>query len=76
MSRWNPCRRRDFVRRMRELGFDGPFSSTRHQFMILGSHRLTIPSTNEYSVPMLRMMLREVETIMGRRITANEWNRL
>ena len=72
MSRWNPCRRREFVRRMRELGFDGPFTGTRHHFMILGLHRLTIPSTNEFSVPMLRMMLREVETIMGRRITANE----
>ncbi len=76
MSRWNPCRRRDFVRRLRELGFDGPFAGTRHQFMILGSHRLTIPSNNEFSVPLLRMMLREVGSIMGRRITANEWNRL
>ena len=49
MSRGNPCRRRDFVRRMRELGLDGPFAGTRHQFMILGSHRLTIPSTNAFA---------------------------
>jgi hypothetical protein len=28
--------------------------------MILGQHRLAIPSNQEYSVPQLRMMLREV----------------
>ena len=24
MSRWTPCKRRDFIRRLRALGFDGP----------------------------------------------------
>ena len=28
MSRWSPCKRREFVRRLRALGFDGPFSGT------------------------------------------------
>ncbi len=76
MSRWNPCRRREFVRRMRALGFDGPFSGTRHQFMIFAGHRLTVPSSNEFAVPLLRMMIREVEGIIGRRLSAAEWNRL
>ncbi len=31
MSRWAPCKRRIFIRRLREIGFDGPFSGTRHQ---------------------------------------------
>ena len=39
-------------------------------------HRLAIPSNFEYSVPQLRMMIREVEEIIGREITAEEWNRL
>ena len=73
MSRWTPCKRREFVRRMRALGFDGPFSGARHQFMILGQHRLTIPTNIEYSVPQLRMMLREVSEILGRKITSDEW---
>lgn len=40
------------------------------------SHRLAIPSNEEYSVPQLRMMLREVETIIGGEISPDEWSRL
>jgi len=76
VSRWTPCKRRDFIRRLRQLGFDGPFSGTRHQFMVYEQHRLTIPSNAEYSVPQLRMMIREVEEIIGREITVEEWDRL
>lgn len=76
MSRWNPCKRISFVRRLRNLGFDGPYSGTRHQFLLYGTHRLTIPSNVEYSVSQLRMMLREAETILGREISAEEWESL
>jgi hypothetical protein len=44
--------------------------------MTYGTHRLAIPSNTEYSVPQLRMMIREVETIIGREIMAEEWNNL
>lgn len=76
MSRWNPCRRGEFVRRLRRLGFEGLYSGAKHQFMVYEQHRLTIPSNAEYSVPQLRMMLREVEAIIGRQITADEWEQL
>ncbi|MEH1929996.1 MAG: hypothetical protein V7K83_21385 [Nostoc sp.] len=76
MSRWIPCKRRDFLKKLRLLGFDGPFSGTRHQFMVYGEYRLTIPSNDEYSVPQLRMMIREVEVILEREITLEEWNSL
>jgi hypothetical protein len=42
----------------------------------LGNHRLTIPSNEEYSVPQLRMMLREAEEILNRQITVEDWDRL
>ena len=61
MSRLGPCKRRDFIYRLRKLGFDGPFSGTRHQFMVYEQHRLAIPSNAEYSVPQLRLLLREIE---------------
>jgi len=76
MSLWVPCKRREFIRKLRKLGFDGPFSGTRHQFLIYSQHRLAIPSNTEYSIPQLRMMVREIEDIMGRVITADEWHRL
>jgi hypothetical protein len=76
MPKWSPCKRRDLVERMKKLGFEGPFSGTRHQFMTLQQHRLAIPSNSEFSVPQLRFMLREVEGILGREISVDEWQRV
>lgn len=76
MSRWAPCKRRDFISRLRKLGFKGPYSGTRHSFMVFGEHRLTIPSNPEYSVPQLKMMLAEVEKIINREISLHEWESL
>jgi hypothetical protein len=44
--------------------------------MIFGRHRLAIPSNAEYSVDELRMMMAEMETILGRPVAAAEWNSL
>jgi hypothetical protein len=76
MSRWAPCKRRDFIDRLRKLGFKGPYTGTRHQFMVYGKHRLSIPSNPEYSVPQLRMMIEEIEKIINREISLQEWDRL
>jgi hypothetical protein len=76
VSRWIPAKRRDFIRRLPQIGFDGPFTGTRHQFMVYEQYRLAIPSNKEYSIAQLRMMIREVEEIIGRKITAEEWNKL
>ncbi len=73
MNRWTPCKRRDFIRRLRRLGFEGPYSGTRHQFMTYQNHRLSISSNSEYSVPQLRFMVREIETILEREITMSDW---
>ena len=76
MSRWTPCERREFIRRLRLMGFDGPFSGARHQFLVFRENRLTIPSNEEYSVPQLKMMLHDVAVILGREIPLQEWERL
>jgi hypothetical protein len=76
MAGWRPLKRRDFIRRLRALGFDGPFSGTRHQFMIFGQHRQTIPTNSEYSVPQIRLLLRQVESILARLVSLDEWNSL
>ncbi len=72
MAAWRPLKRREFFRKLRALGFDGPISGTRHQFMIFGQHRQTIPSNSEYSVPQVRMLLRQAASILGRPITLDE----
>ena len=40
------------------------------------THRLTLSSNAEYSVPQLKMMLAEVEIILKRKISLAEWNAL
>ena len=44
--------------------------------MIYEQYRLAIPSNADYSVPQLRVMLREVEDIIGRPVSVEEWNEL
>ena len=76
MAAWRPLKRREFIRKLRALGFDGPWSGTRHQFMILGQHRQTIPSNAEFSVPQVRMLLRQAEAILERPVALDEWDTL
>jgi hypothetical protein len=42
--------------------------------MVFGPHRQTIPSNSEYSVPQVRMLVRQVESILGRSISMEEWD--
>ena len=44
--------------------------------MVFGTDRLSIPSNAEYSVPQLRVLVREVESIIGRSIPLDEWHDL
>jgi hypothetical protein len=37
MPRFGPIKRQDLIRALRQLGFEGPYSGTRHQFMIKGT---------------------------------------
>jgi len=76
MPRWSPCKRRTLVRRLRRLGFEGLYPGAKHQFMVFGNERLTIPSNAEYSVPQLRILLQEVQAILGREVPLAEWSRL
>ena len=76
MAAWRPLKRRDFIRKLRALGFAGPLYGTRHQFMVSGQHRQTIPTNSEFSVPQLRLLVRQVESILMRPISLDEWSAL
>lgn len=75
MAGWHPLRRREFVRRLQVLGFSGPYHGTRHDFMVYGKKRQTVPSNPEYSVPQVKFLLRQVEVVLGRKISADDWER-
>ncbi len=76
MARWVPCKRSVFVKRLGRLGFSPPEPGGRHFFMRYGTHTMAIPSNTEYSVPQLRTLLKEVEQIMGRKISLQKWQEL
>jgi predicted RNA binding protein YcfA (HicA-like mRNA interferase family) len=42
-----PLKRREFIRRLREHGFEGPYNGSRHQFMAKGSLKLRIPNPHK-----------------------------
>ena len=61
------------MRKLLALGFAGPYSGARHEFLVFRQRRQTIPSNADYSLPQLKMLLRQVEAILGRKIGAEEW---
>jgi hypothetical protein len=75
-TRWVPCKRREFIRKVRRLGFEGPQPGARHQVMYRGKARLVIPNNVEYSVPQVRQLVAEVAALLGREIDLAEWSDL
>lgn len=64
-----PTKRRDLIRGLHELGFNGPYSGGNHQFMSRGSLKLRIPNPHQsdISLPLLRRILDQAG------ITEHEW---
>lgn len=56
-----PLKRRELIRRLRVLGFDGPYSGSKHQFLVRGTLKLRIPNPHEGDIgePLLREILKQ-----------------
>ena len=69
MARLTPVARRELVRRLRLLGFDGPFVGGRHEFMLRGTRRLILPNPHRGDVDtdLLVRLLRQAD------VTREEW---
>jgi len=76
LLRWTPCKRREFIRKLAKLGFSEPEAGARHEVMRYGSQKQIIPNNQEYSIPQLKRLLRQVEEKIGRSISIIEWNEL
>src|ERR1017187_2976543 len=61
--RLTPVTRRELIKRLRNLGWDGPFSGGKHQFMVRGAMKLPIPNPHGgvLSVGMVSEILKETE---------------
>ena len=45
-----PIKREELVRYLRALGFEGPYSGKKHQFMLKGVGRLRIPNPHQSDI--------------------------
>ena len=72
MPHFGPIKRRELIRYLRQLGFEGPYSGGKHQFMIKGDITLRVPNPHRSDVgkELLARILRQA------RIQRNEWEEL
>ncbi len=72
MPPFGPISRRELVIYLRQLGFDGPYSGSKHQFMVKGSLRLRIPNPHQGDVS--RDLLSRILQQAG--IDRGDWEKL
>lgn len=72
MPPFGPISRRELIRHLRQLGFDGPYAGARHQVMIRGSYSLHIPNPHRGDInrKLLAALLRQSG------IAREEWEQL
>ena len=69
MPAWGPLSRRQVIAALRRLGFQGPYSGGKHEFMQRGDRVLTIPNPHrgDIGTGLLAVILRQAG------ITRKEW---
>lgn len=69
MPNLGPIKRKELIRYMRQLGFIGPYSGSKHQFMVKNNLRVRIPNPHKIDIGknLLNRILKEAE------IDKSEW---
>ena len=72
MPRFGPIKRNELVRYLKQLGFEGPYSGGKHQFMIKSDRTLRIPNPHQRDIgkELLARILRQAG------VTRDEWEAL
>ena len=72
MPRLGPIKRQDLIRHLKQLGFKGPYSGGKHQFMIQGGLTLTVPNPHrgDIGIGLMTRILRQAG------IDKDEWEKL
>ena len=72
MPSFGAVSRSDLIRYLKQIGFDGPYSGGKHQYMIKDELKLTIPNPHkgDISVGLLNRILRQAN------ISREEWEAL
>jgi len=72
MPPFKPTKRSDLIKLLKKAGFEGPFPGGRHEFLVKGQLRLTLPNPHqgEISRELLARILRQAN------IPREEWEKL
>ncbi len=69
----NTISRKEIIRKFRVLGYDGPFSGGKHQFMVKGEKKIRIPNPHhgkDIHISLLKEILRQAG------INREEWKKI
>lgn len=71
MPPWRAIRRRELIATLRKLGFEGPYSGGKHEFMSRGDLVLTVPNPHrgDIGIGLLAIILKQAG------ISRKEWER-
>ncbi|MEA3324372.1 MAG: type II toxin-antitoxin system HicA family toxin [Euryarchaeota archaeon] len=72
MPRIGPIKRRDLIRYLKLLGFEGPYSGGKHQFMVKNNITLRLPNPHKGDIG--RAFL--IRILNQAKIDRNTWERL
>lgn len=72
MPPFGPIKRKDLLRNLSLMGFEGPFVGGKHQYMVKGTIKLRIPNPhqNDISRELLSRILKQAQ------IEKEDWERL
>lgn len=72
MPRFGPVKRKDLISYLKQLGFDGPYSGGKHQFMVKGELTLRVPNPHQGDISrdLLARILKQAQ------IDKKEWEGL
>ena len=72
MPTFGPVKRTDLIRHLGELGFEGPYSGGKHQYMVRDQTRIRIPNPHQGDIGkgLLQRILRQAK------VSKEEWERL
>ena len=50
MPRFSAIKRKDLIRYLQKLGFEGPYSGAKHQYLVKGELKLWVPNPHQRDI--------------------------
>ena len=63
MVRLNSLKRKILIRKLKKLNFEGPYTATRHEYMIKDAQKIFLPNPHgkDIGVPLIRRIVKQID---------------